>query len=183
MQLIKQIRIRLHDALLKKISSSFQVARRSVSLQKAEFIGILFDGTEPEERETVLNFAKQLKEQDKRVKLLAFFDNNLKSQHFAFHHFNRRHLSFALRPQSQDAIEFAEQPFDLLLNLSSKSILPLDFIAAHSKAKFRVGPYTDKLFCYDLMIEPSGKKDLNAFLEEVIFYLTKMQPNYEAAIV
>ncbi len=183
MQLIRQIQARLHNYLLKKETPSYQIARCSVSLEEAKSIGILFEATQPEAREAVLRFAKELKEQGKSVKLLAFFDNTLKSENFTFHYFNRKQLDLALRPGSQDVDHFKEQPFDLLLTLSNKSVLPLDYIAAHAKARFRVGPCTDKIFCYDLMIESSGKKDLPVFLKEVISYLTNIRANYEAAIV
>lgn len=183
MQFLEQIRTRLHDALLKKELPSYQITRQAVSLDRAGSIGILFDGTEPEVRELVQNYAEKLREEGKKVKLLAFFDNNLKSQNFSFHFFNRKQLDFALRPKNQDAEEFSDQPFDILLNLSNHNILPLDYIAAHSKARFRVGPFTENTFCYDLMIDTSGKKDLKAFLQEVIFYLKKMRPDYEAAVI
>jgi hypothetical protein len=183
MQYIEQVRTRLHNSFLRKELPFNPISRHSVSLDQAASIGILFDGTDPEDRETVLRYADKLKEEGKKVKLLAFFNNNLKSQNFAFHFFNRRQVDFYLRPKNRDAMEFAEQSFDLLLNLSSRNILPLDFIAAHSKARFRVGPHTENTFCYDLMIEHSERKGLSAYLQEVISYLKTMQPDYEAAVI
>ena len=152
-------------------------------LDNAKSIGILFDGTDPEDRKVVLDYAEKVKNAGKKVSSLAFFDNKLKSENFTFHHFNRLQLDFALRPKCKDASEFAEQRFDLLLNLSNRSVLPLDYIAARSKARFRVGPFTEKTFCYDLMIDHSGKNDLGAFLQQVVFYMKKMRPQYETAAV
>jgi hypothetical protein len=183
MQFIEQIRTRLHHSFLKKEISNQRNSRSSMYLDNAASVGILFDGTELDDRETIVNYAEKLKKAGKKVTLLAFFDNKLKSEDFTFKHFNRQQLDFALRPKSRDVLEFAEQRFDLLLNLSNRNILPLDYIAAHSKAKFRVGPFTEKTFCYDLMIEHSGKKDLGAFIQQVVFYLKKMRPDYEAAAI
>ncbi|MBK9018388.1 MAG: hypothetical protein IPM82_32500 [Saprospiraceae bacterium] len=152
-------------------------------LDNAAYIGILFDGTEPAEREMVLDYAGQLKKAGKKVKLLAFFDNKLKGESFAFPAFNRQQVDWALRPNSREALEFKDQPFDLLLNLTKNSVIPLDYLAALSKARFRVGPYTDQTFCYDLMIEHSGKTDLKTYLQQVIFYMKKMRPNHEATAV
>lgn len=181
MQFLEQIRLRFHRSFLKKELVTQKSKRSTMYLDSANFIGILFDGTEPAEREIVLAYAEQLKETGKKVKLLAFFDNKLKGESFAFPAFNRLQLDWALRPTSREALEFKDQPFDLLLNISKNSVTPLDYLAALSKARFRVGPYTDQTFCYDLLIEHAGKMDLKTFHQQVIFYMKKMRPNHEAA--
>lgn len=176
MQFIEQIRARLHDASLAKEIPFQKVGRSSIYLDNASSVGILFDATLPEDKEVVLDFAEKLKRDGKKVKLLAFFDNKIQTADFTFPYLNQQKLDWALRPKSPEALAFAEQPFDLLINLSKSDIRPLDYIAAHSKAKFRVGPVTEKTYCYDLMIENAGQADLKAFLQQVIFYMKKMRP-------
>lgn len=183
MQLIEQLRTRFHHAALEKELPKHQIKRSTMYLDNAATLGILFDGTEPAEREIVLDFAEQMKKQGKKVKLLAFFNNKLKGESFAFPAFNRLQMDWKLCPNSREALEFKEQPFDLLLNLTKNTVLQLDYLAAHSKARFRVGPFTDKTYCYDLMIDNAGKSDLKAFLQQVVFYLKKMQPSYAKAAV
>lgn len=183
MQSIEQIRTYFHRTTLHKELSGHRIKRSSMYLDNATSIGILFDGTTPSEREIVLDFAEQMKKQGKKVKLLAFFNNKLKSDNFAFPVFNRLQLDWTLRPVSREALEFKEQVFDLLLNLTKQSVLPLDYIAAHSKAKFRVGPLTEAVYCYDLMIDHTGKSDLKNYLQQVVSYLKKMQPNYATAAI
>ncbi|MCC6725876.1 MAG: hypothetical protein IT258_15315, partial [Saprospiraceae bacterium] len=118
MQLIEQIRARLHQRNLEKELPKQQPKRASMYLDNATTVGILFDGTEPSERETVLDYAEQLRKQGKKVKVLAFFNNKLKGGQFAFPAFNRLQMDWTLRPNSREAQEFKEQTFDLLLNLS-----------------------------------------------------------------
>jgi hypothetical protein len=148
-------------------------------LDNATSIGILFDGTEPEDREEVLRYADDLRAAGKKVKVLAFFNNKLKGQQFAYPAFNQAELDWSLRPKNREALEFKEQQFDLLLNLSKASVPPLDWLAAHSPARFRVGPFTPSTHCYDLMIE--GKLDLKGFLRQVVFYLKNMRQKHEQA--
>jgi hypothetical protein len=176
MQLIEQIRTRFHFKNLEKELPKHQLMRASMYLDNASSVGILFDGTEPAERETVLDYAEQLRKQGKKVKVLAFFNNKLKGESFAFPAFNRLQMDWCLRPNSREALEFKEQ-------LTKSTVLPLDYLAAHSKARFRVGPFTEKTYCYDLMIDTSGKTDLKAFLQQVVFYMKKLRPTYEAAAV
>jgi hypothetical protein len=175
MKIVEQLRTRLHEQLLRKELTTLSRKRSSMYLDNAATVGILFDGTQPEDRETVLAFSEKLRSEGKKVKLLAFFDSNLKSQHFTFPHFNRQHLDYALRPKTPASMEFAAQSFDLLLNLTKKTVLPLDYIAARSCARFRVGPYTDITDCYDLMIDLPAQDDLYAFLHQVVHYLKRMR--------
>lgn len=183
MQLIEQIQARFHQKNLENDLPKQQPKRASMYLDNAATVGILFDGTEHEEREVVLNYAEQLRKQGKKVKVLAFFNNKLKGEQFAYPAFNRLQMDWTLRPNSREALEFKEQAFDLLLNLTKKTVLPLDYLAALSKAKFRVGPFTEKTYCYDLMIDTSGQTDLKAFLQQVVFYMKKLRPAYEPAAV
>lgn len=183
MNLFEKLRTRMHEQLLRKNLPSRQVERSSLSLDQAKSIGILFDGTKPDDREIVLNYAKKLKGQGKKVKLIAYFDNNLKSENFTYWHFNKKQLDWALRPKSKNAEEFAQRPFDLLINLSRNAIAPLEYISAISKARFRVGPSTEKTFCYDLMIEHNSNQDLRVFLQQVVHYLKNMQSDQLATAV
>jgi hypothetical protein len=183
MKIIEKFRTRLLRSMLAKEGAYKSVGRKAIDLDSAHSIGILFDATDLQERETVLDFAENLKKEGKRVKLLAYFKNSMKSENFTFPHIDRRYLDWARRPQSREAADFSQEPFDVLLNLTHESWTPLDFIAARSKAKFRVGPYTESIPCYDLMIDLPGQRDLKAFMQQVVFYLKKMRPVKEVVAV
>ncbi|MEO1257367.1 MAG: hypothetical protein AAFZ15_01170 [Bacteroidota bacterium] len=183
MEILEQTRIRLHQRLLRKGLPAHQVKRSSVFLENAKSIGVLFDATALEERNIVLQFAEKMKHQSKKVKLLGYFDEKLKSSDFPFLYFDKKQLDWAFRPKSEEVNAFSKEPFDLLVNISKKTILPLDYIAAYSKARFRVGPFTENTFCYDLMIDIDEKKGLTAFLNQVLHYLGKMQPEKKSAVV
>lgn len=174
MNFFNQIRTRIHEGLLGK-NLPLPIGRTSISLARAKSVGILFNGTDNAERELVLGYAKKLRAENKKVKLLAYFDSDLKSENFTFAHFNKKQLDWALRPNLPAVQEFTKQHFDLLLNLSRNTVLPLDYVAAHSRAQFRVGPSTEKTFCYDLMIEHTSKQDLQSFIIQVEQYLQSME--------
>ena len=183
MEILEQFRAQLHQQLLRKKLPAHPVKRSSVVLENAGSVGLLFDATSLDERNIVLGFADQLKKKGKQVKLLGYFDTKLKSSDFAFKHFDKKRLDWALRPKREVMEDFSSQPFDLLINLSKKAIAPLDYIAAHSKAKFRVGPFIENTFCYDLMIEHDEEKGLEPFLEQVLHYLGRMRPAGNVAAV
>ncbi len=183
MEILEQFRAQLHQQLLRKKLPTHEVRRSSVFLDDANSIGLLFDATSLDERNIVLDFGEQLKKKGKQVKLLGYFDAKLKSSDFAFKHFDKKQLDWALRPKKEVMESFASKSFDLLVNLSQKAVAPLDYIAAHSKARFRVGPFTENTFCYDLMIDHDEKKGLEHFLKQVLHYLERMQPAGNAPVV
>lgn len=181
MGLIKDIRTKLHNYFLTKELKTFKQMHESVDFVKAKTIGLLFDGTELSDRETIVKYAQQLKKQGKNTKLLAFIDGDQQNGDFVFPHFTYKNLDWALRPNTQAATDFQKQSFDILINLSPKNSLPLEYISAFSKAKFRVGPLTDKTFCYELMIDTAKNDDLKGFIQQLSFFLNKITNSHETA--
>jgi len=158
------------------------VPHQSFDIKNAGMIGILFEGTEMNDCKVVVDYAKSLKKEGKNVKLLAYLDSKQELDNFEFPHFEKKDLDWALRPRCEAVKSFLQQPFDILINLPKHENIPLEYIAALSNAKFRVGPLTDNTSCYELMIEATGAKDLKAFLNQVTFFLRQMKTTYEAAI-
>ena len=144
-----------------------------INLGEARSIGILFDATNLQNRNLVLNYAEQLRDQRKQVKLLGFFDSKLKDQSFTFRHFNRKDIDWALRPRGTNVEEFINQAFDILLHLDTSSSTYAEYISALSKASFKVGPITEQMICYDLMIDADQRTSLQNFIDQLEGLLEK----------
>lgn len=181
MRFLKGFRKKLHDYFLSRELKTDRIIRQSVDLESAQWIGILFDATELEEREMVLNYASQLKKEGKKVKLLGFLNSKLKSSNFSFDYFNTKDIDWIWRPNTQEIETFANQSFDILINLSKNSNLSLDYIAALSFAKFRIGPFHYQLNSYELMIDVPVRRSSKDFLKEVVFLLKKTKTTSYAA--
>jgi Family of unknown function (DUF6913) len=183
MQIFEQIQTRIHHRLLQKELPRRKVRRCSMFLDDAKRIGVLFDASELEQKQAVLDFVEHLREEGKSVSSLAFVDRSLKGKNQPFHTFSKKDLDWALRPKSSVVAEFLEKPFDLLLIFLQKEIVPVEYIAATSKARFRVGMASEKTYCYDLMIDTPKEGGLQAFIDQVVFYLKKMNPSSVSAPV
>jgi len=175
----EKLRRRLHQRQLNKLLATRPTRPQSISLEAAQHIGVLFNGTELGDREVVLQYLDRLRKAGKKVKALAFMDNRADNEGFSFKNFNRKEVDFLYRPTSKDALEFAGTPFDILINLSSKSLLPLDYLAIISKARFRVGPLHQSTNAYDLMIDLGPKPQLDQLIQQIDFFLNKMKPTHE----
>ena len=144
-------------------------------LERARYVGILFNGTNLDERKPVLAFAKRLKKEGKRVKLLAFMDNKADNSNFPFNNFNRKDINWYYIPKSEDVRNFMEEPFDILINLELTPSPWMDYIPALSKARFRVGTADAAPEACDLMLDMSKGKGIEEFIRQTERYLEKMQ--------
>jgi hypothetical protein len=183
MNALHALKRKLHQRALAKQLRQLNNRHLSVDFESAKSIGILFDGTELGPREQILSYAKQLKSRGKKVKLLAFMNNRQENEGFVFKSFNKKELDFFLRPKSEEVREFIETPFDILLNLTPQPVLPLEYIAAVSKALFRVSRYHEQSEAYEMMVDLPENADIKELIKQIEFFLNKMQRTNEAAAV
>ncbi|MEL6925503.1 MAG: hypothetical protein AAFO94_15765, partial [Bacteroidota bacterium] len=168
MTYIEKIRNWLYQRNLAKAKAQRQkVDHHSLDFDKAKSFGVLFDATNIESREIVDRYVELLKRSGKSVSLLGFLNEKEMQPNFPFKHFSKKEIDFSYRPKSPDANAFMDQSFDVLLNLYLKPTLTLEYIAALSKATFRVGPVSNNTDCYDLMVQTDQQKDLRHFIQQV----------------
>lgn len=162
---------------LKTLKKSHEV----MNLSRAKHIGILFDGSDQQNFETVDKYAMKLEKQKKKVRLLAFIDAAQISEGLSFPFFLRRDTTWLFAPKGPLPTDFIEQPFDILINASLTEYEPIEHITTFSNAKYRVGPYfEDRTHCFDLMIN-NGEDSLTAYLNKVNHYLSIIDnPNVNA---
>jgi len=106
---------------------------------------------------------------------MAFLPEKEKQENLPFVHFSKKEMDWLYRPKESEVGEFIKKDFDLLLNLSTSTVVPLQYIAALSEATYRVGPASDRTDCYELMIDSSSKTTLTDFIKQMTFFLNKMQ--------
>jgi hypothetical protein len=181
MRLLQNIRLFFQRRALRKALDRQPPARRSIHYDKARLIGILFDASELEERNSVVRFAEKLRQSGKKVSMLGFFDHAVESTDFLFPIFTEANFDWMLRPKGEALKHFLQEPQDLLIHAGVHGNMFAEFIAASSKAKLRVGPYTGRTECYELMVDVSGNTDVNYYLKQVEFLLEKTNPRHEVA--
>lgn len=184
MRIIKKWQVGLHNYLLQKKLSAHTVTRRPKGFDESQSIGILFDATDPQERQIVKHYANFLNKKNKNVQLFAFLNADQVQDNFTFKHFSNKELDWVLRPNDQVTADFINTPFDFLINVYQGKNIPLEYISSFSKAQIRVGPYTDKDNCFDLMIETNEQNDLGYFVKQLEYFLSRMNSQkHEEAIV
>ncbi len=158
-------------------------APHRVNLENAQTIGILFNATDLQTRDTVLAYAKELKSRQKKIRLLGFFDNKVDGESFTFPSFNRKDIDWALRPKGEEVEGFINRDLDILIHADTQTNLQAEYICALSKAKLKVGPVSERIFCYDLMIDAAKINQLKPFIQQIEFFLKKTNIRHEPATI
>ncbi len=101
-----------------------------------------------------------------------------------------REVNWKMIPKSAEVSQFLTERFDILINLylpaqekDHKKNQPIEYISALSKAKLRVGPFSENTASFDLIIDVPAKADLQHLIKQIDFFLNRINsPVYETAV-
>ncbi len=172
MSWLKRIRSSVHKFFLNRKLTGFIYKRETVNLNDANLIGILFNASYPQNISIVNEYASYLRDLGKKTEVLGFFKSSKDKSKKYFPFFTNKELNWYLKPGGKSVSQFIKQDYDLLINATIEECLPLEYLAATSKAKYRIGHYNPyKTSCYDLMISLQSNSSLKYYLEQVDHYL------------
>lgn len=183
MEFLKDLRLRLHyKGLLKEVAKRKPaVGRGAVTWKNAKQIGVLFNADEPAARKQILKYADALRKKGKQVRILGFLTEAQEGQEFAFRTFSKKDIDWQFRPKGEEVQAFMQQSFDLMFHLGLQPDFQLEYIAALSNAKLRIGPPTEHTYAYDLMIDVPASAGLQGFIAQMESLLGKTNTPYEPA--
>ena len=178
--MIPAIRKILANLRLRKELDENKNGHETVNFEAAKKIGLLYDATEQKDFEIVKEYVKNVRSRQKEVLALGYVDKKVLPQNqfaqLGLDFFTRKDLNWQHFPKSLEVSNFIKEPFDIVLNLSDNSIFPLRYIAAVSKAKFRVGRFDEtSVPCYDMMIEITPGTGLKQFIGQAEDFLGKIK--------
>lgn len=179
MSFLNDIKRGIQQRTLKKQLSKKDRKTGEVNMAKAKLIGLLFDATNLSERNTVVTYADQLKKKGKKVKLLGHFEQAPQEDSFSFKHYTKKDINWKGTPTGQDIKDFLEHKFDLFIHLNLTTNLHSEAVAALSDASLKIGPVTENVHCYDLMIDPAKNQNLSDFIKQVEALLQKTNTEHE----
>lgn len=155
-----------------------------VNYNEAKKIGVLYNAANPADVALVSKYIQRLQQKGKQVKGLAYIPDPKMALDVTAEHFTNKHVNWLYVPNGMDVESFTKEHFDLLVNLYTKPSLPLEYIAALSEAKYKVGRYLeDKTYCFDLMVYLDEQKDLDSLIKEIDHLLTEINKHKHVAAV
>jgi len=161
-----------YKVLSKKIAGSVK-RNSSSSLQvnnPIKTVGILVKENSKFDFEGLKRLQKQIPIGSKNFSVLTYKIQNETYNEFRGAFFYEKHVSLTGKIKSKEVSDFLNQEFDMLIDYTAADTIFAKFLTAMSKAKFKVGYFTEDENLYDLMINVpiDNTKEFN---NELIKYL------------
>ncbi len=183
MKVLHGIRKWSHARALRRLLQRSKQRRGSVDWEQARSVGLLGVVETESDLKRLLEVKKQLKKLGKKAELLCFVPEKAPVElPPTVKGFTSKELDWALRPKASAVAEFAEKPFHILLSFSRAASLPLQYVAALSRASFRVGTHTELAGVSELIVETreDQSKDYLQVFKEMIPLLQIMRNTHES---
>lgn len=148
-----------------------EVKREMININAAKRVGVLYNATRASEIITVTQFAEKLKAEGKEIYIFGY-QNDKNKEDIGLKLFNKNSVNFFGVPNDARIDGFQKIDLDILICAFKEECLPLEYIAATSKAKFRVGAFNkNKTNFFELMINTGENKDLLFLLQQTLHFL------------
>jgi hypothetical protein len=177
MELFKNIRLNAARRTLKKKVALNGRKFNYSSFINAKKIVLIWDASNTEDFVHLSKFHQKMQERKINVEILGYFDGkDLPDQLTAVHYLTlirRKELNFFFIPVSNEANEFINKDFDVLIDLNFKKTFPLTYLSFMSKSGIKVGLLDAKPADtpFDLMLELKDNVNVQNFLIQSIQYL------------
>jgi len=177
MEIFRNTRLKVGNVLLKKKSAK---TRRKVfysNIGLVKNIGIVWDASKPEDFQFLSKFYQKMHERNIEVKIFGYFPGKeLPDKYTAIRYLTcirKKELNFFYHPVSPETDTFIRNPYEILIDINFKNLLPLRYISKLSAAKFKVGLFEAETIDtpFDLMMEIKYPVDIEDYLKQIIIYL------------
>lgn len=138
---------------------------------KLRTLGFLVDESVVPDFERLYDSFKTFGLMPKNVQVFTYIEVKKKLPSLRQNQIDNKDFNWKGEINNQNALEFLETPFDMLVTLYRGSHELLDLLVSKSKAKFKVGSENSDPRLFDLLIRVPAH-DLRAFEEELKKYVT-----------
>lgn len=174
-------------SLIDNIKKKFAVSRirsdaKLISRQKSVFniedaktIGISFEFTNDEDFDLLKKYVIYLRELKKKVKVVGYYlskvEPRVQYSKADYDFYGKKSHNWFGKPTDHIIDNFIEADYDILIDLNFNDESVMSYIAAVSRAKFKVGRFTENDEYHDLLLDAPKEKGLKFFLRQVDTYL------------
>ena len=172
-----RLRKKIGEYYLKREQIRLDRKRKLINLRDARRIGILFTLDGISDYEKMETLVRTLQNEQKEIKALGFVRNtNLVSRFLpklSYDFFSIKDLTWFYKPIHEKVHDLVTREFDILIDLSMYDCFPLRYIAGISKARCRVGRYSEEnTGCFDLLIGSKPSMTIDDYFAQIHHYLT-----------
>jgi hypothetical protein len=148
------------------------------NIDEAKTIGIIFRFTTNEDFELLKKYVLYLREMKKKVKAIGYYISKqepaIPYSKVDYDFVGKSSHNWAGKPTDHLLTNFIDEEYDILIDLNADEDAVITYVAAHSRAKFKIGRYDANDFIHDMLIESPKEKGLKYFLRQIDTYLLKI---------
>jgi hypothetical protein len=155
----------------------------AVNIDAAKTIGIAFQFTDKDDFELLKKYVLYLRELKKKVKVIGYYttkeEPGISYSKVDYDFFGKKSHNWYGKPTDHIVTNFIDEAFDIFIDLNMNDESVLTYIAAMSKAKFKLGRFEEGDYIHDLLFESPKEKGLKFFLRQVDTYLAMINKPVE----
>ena len=149
--------------------------KRVSNIDDAKTIGILFEFTTTEDFDLLKKYVLYLRDMKKKVKAIGYYTTKqepyIQYSKVDYDFFGKSSHNWYGKPTDHILTNFMDEEFDIFIDINVNAQPVLTYIAAMSRAKFKVGRAGENHYIHDLLFESPKEKGLKFFLRQVDTYL------------
>jgi len=175
-QFLENIKLKIGKYIFQRDLKHNKRHKSVYNLEDAKSIGILFDATTKEKVREIKPLVDYFFKLKKDVKAFGYVNSKQFEEchipRLQYDFFNKKDLNWYYKPQNNYIKNFVKKEYDILINLSDSTCIPLKYLVASSIARFKVGKFEKDYDIYDLMIKLDKKEDtMEKLISEIAKYL------------
>ncbi|WP_372772019.1 hypothetical protein [Mangrovibacterium sp.] len=151
---------------LGRVEKSRTRSKKFINLENAQSVGILWNENDRAGFELLKKYL------DKRKINSKDLCYSTEARQITF---SKKDFSFLGTPKSPAVIEFIDERFDMLFDISLSDSMPVLVVRAMSLASFKTGWSSANPNYLDLNIDVSQRKEASFLVEQLIHYLTEIK--------
>lgn len=156
------------------------IPRQTLNYHEAKSIGILLKTEDATMVKAVQVFFQKLTKDSKKITILIYQSKPENAVDFQFQHYllTEKEIDNWGNIHSEIMENFISQPFDYLYCISKEDEPVFQYILAKSKAKCRIGKYSqaNEVF-FEMMIDQKPEQGIDIFIEQSLHYTKSITYN------
>ena len=184
MKFIDNIKDKLGRRKIHKILKSKNRNIKVTNFDNAKSIAIIYQITTTDYQDFINQYIDYLRGDIgfKKIVSLGYYEgtelpNFVINESFKYKYFTKKELDFSRFGKSKDVLEFLNEDFEIIIDLSRDFIIPIKHVVASSNAGLKIGRHSiENEQFYDFMVEIDKSAPVSHFIKEVNAFLTKVKP-------
>jgi hypothetical protein len=173
--------------LLRELPQDRKPIARNIALSRK--VAIVYVVEDEASHNQVRNYVKRLKEELGLSNIMALGYSDQKAMpHYLHAKLNfeaicQKDLNWYRIPQGNTVQNFMAEEYEIIIDLTLEDRLPIQYILAKSRARFKVGRWSESnKKIHDMMIDMAGSKSLPQLIQQVHHYLLMVNSKPEPSL-